>query len=53
VDIRHARVLENRLREAGVRVILDEVPGGHVKAFLTGRDIEARATAFLTDLLGG
>ena len=53
VDIRHARLLARRLREAGVKVILDEVPGGHVGVFLTGRAIEARATAFLAEQLGG
>lgn len=53
VDIQHARLLASRLRESGVDVILDEVSGGHVTVFLTGRDIEARATAFLTRLLGG
>ena len=53
VDIQHARLLASQLRESGVEVILDEVPGGHVTVFLTGRDIEARATAFLTRLLGG
>ena len=53
VDIRHARLLARRLREAGVEVALDEVAGGHVGVFLTGRAIEARATAFLTERLGG
>ena len=53
VDIQHARLLASRLRESDVDVILDEVPGGHVTVFLTGRDIEARATAFLTRLLSG
>jgi hypothetical protein len=41
------------LSEAGVEVALDEVPGGHVGVFLIGRAIEARATAFLTEQLGG
>ena len=53
VDIRHARLLARRLSEAGVEVALDEVPGGHVGVFLSGRAIEARATAFLTEQLGG
>lgn len=53
VDIQHARLLASRLLESDVDVILDEVPGGHLTVFLTGRDIEARATAFLTRLLGG
>lgn len=53
VDIQHARLLASRMRESDVDVILDEVPGGHLAIFLTGRDIEARATAFLTRLLGG
>jgi len=53
VDIQHARLLARRLSEAGVEVALDEVPGGHVGVFLTGRAIEARATAFLKEQLGG
>jgi acetyl esterase/lipase len=53
VGILHARLLANRLREEGVIVTLDEVPGGHVQVFLAGRAVEARATAFLTKHLGG
>ena len=53
VGILHARLLANRLREEGVTVTLDEVPGGHVQVFLAGRAVEARATAFLTKHLGG
>ena len=52
VDVQHARLLAHRLREAGVTVILDEVPGGHVGIFLSGRAVEARAADFLAKQLG-
>lgn len=50
VDIEHARRLARALREAGVSVTLDEVEGGHLGVFINGRDVEARATAFLKGL---
>jgi acetyl esterase/lipase len=53
VDIEHARRLARALAEAGVGVTLDEVEAGHIGVFLTGRGIEARATAFLHDLSAG
>ena len=52
VDIQHARLLASRLQAAGVTVTLDEVPGGHVGVFVTAREVEARATAFLAKHLG-
>jgi acetyl esterase/lipase len=52
VDIEHARRLARALTEAGVKVTLDEVRGGHLGVFLNGRDVEARATVFLKGLSG-
>lgn len=46
-------LLTGRLRAAGVAVTLDEMPGGHVAVFVTGRAGEGRATAFLAEQLGG
>ena len=40
------------LRAADVAVILDEMPGGHIAIFLTGRAVEGCATAFLAEQLG-
>jgi dipeptidyl aminopeptidase/acylaminoacyl peptidase len=47
VSPEHSEELANALQEAGVPVVLDQVPGGHISVALLDRDVERRAAGFL------
>ncbi|MDZ7827539.1 MAG: alpha/beta hydrolase [Gammaproteobacteria bacterium] len=51
VSPEHSEELASALQEAGVPVVLDQVPGGHISVALLDRDVERRAAGFIRQQL--